>query len=130
MPVFPASVPIRHQVYLAAVDSSGNQILDADGNPTGALSNSVTRYIIGIQQLHDGRVDPISVEYVERSIIDLILEVPDPTLYKKLDRVLVNNGTEWLAYEVQNRPVSWAQGFPWQRYSRLFGGTVHIRRVN
>jgi|SRR5581483_7171482 len=123
MPVFPATIEIQHQVF----QDTGT---DAHGNPTGALSAPVTRFIIGIQQLHDGRVDPISVEFVERTIIDLILEVPDPTLYKKLDRVLVNNGTEWLAYEVQNRPVNWANGLPWQRYSGLFGGTVHVRRVN
>lgn len=123
MPILPATIQIQHQVY----NPSGT---DAHGNPTGTLADPVTRYIIGIQQLHDGRVDPISVEFVERTIVDLILEVPTPRLYKKLDRVLVNNGNEWLAYEVQGQPVSWSNGLPWQRYSGLFGGTVHVRRVN
>lgn len=129
MPVFPAQIPIQHQVFVFEVDGSNNPVLDADGNPKGSLADPVTRMIIGIQQLGDGRVDPISVEYVERTITDLILEVPDPTLYKKLDRVLVNNSIEWLAFEVQNRFTSWSNGLPWQRYSKLFGGTVHVRRV-
>lgn len=123
MPILPATIPIQHQVF-----TPGG--VDAHNNPTGRLSDPVTRYIIGIQQLHDGRVDPISVEFVERTITDLILEVPNPRLYKKLDRVLVNNGNEWLAYEVQGQPVSWSNGLPWQRYAGLFGGTVHVRRVN
>lgn len=121
--VLPTNITIQHQVF----NATGT---DAHNNPIGELEAPVTRLIIGIQQLHDGRVDPISVEYVERTIIDLIIQVPDPTLYKKLDRVLVNNGAEWLAYEVQNRPVSWSNGLPWQRYAGLFGGTVHVRRVN
>lgn len=123
MPIFPCEVEIQHQIWT----QTG---LDAHNNPVGELSDPITRMIIGIQQLNDGRVDPISIEYVERTIIDLLLEVADPTLYKKLDNVLVNNGTEWLAYEVQNRPVSWSNGLPWQRYARIFGGTVHVRRVN
>lgn len=123
MPIFPASVPIQYQEFSV----TGT---DAHNNPVGTLAEPVTRYIIGIQQLHDGRVDPISIEYVERTIVDLLLEVPDPRQYKKLDRVLVNNGNEWLAYEVQGQPVSWSDGLPWQRYSTLFGGTVHVRRVN
>jgi hypothetical protein len=124
MPIFPTSVEIQHLQWVK--DGS----TDADGNPTGAFSDPVVRLIIGIQQLGDGRVDPISVEYVERTITDLLLQVPDTTPYKKLDRVLVNNGVEWLAYEVQNRPVSWSNGLPWQRYSQIFGGTVHVRRVD
>lgn len=123
MPIFPCQVEIQHQVWT----QTGT---DAHNNPVGELSDPIPRMIIGIQQLNDGRVDPISIEYVERTIIDLLLEVPDPTLYKKLDNVLVNNGTEWLTYEVQNRPVSWSNGFPWQRYKSIFGGTVHVRRVN
>jgi hypothetical protein len=123
MPIFPASIPIQHYVWT----QTGT---DAHNNPVGSLAAPVTRMIIGIQQLGDGRVDPISVEYVERTIVDLILEVPTPSLYKKLDNVAVNNGVEWLTYEVQGQPVSWSDGLPWQRYAQIFGGTVHVRRVN
>jgi hypothetical protein len=122
MPIFPASIEILHQIFTV----TGT---DSHGNPVGSLSEPITRLIIGIQQLGDGRVDPISIEYVERTITDLILEVPDPTLYKKLDSVSVYNGVEWLAYEVQGKPVSWSRGLPWQRYSSIFGGTVHVRLV-
>lgn len=122
MPVFPATIPIQHYVYTGSTD-------DAHGNETPTYADPVTRMIIGIQQLGDGRVDPISVEYVERTITDLIIQVPDPTLYKKLDNIGVNNTVEWLLYEVQGKPVSWSNGLPWQRYSSLFGGTLHVRRV-
>lgn len=123
MPIFPTDVQIQHQVFTP----NGT---DAHNNPIGTLAAPVIRNIIGIQQLGDGRVDPISVDFVERTIVDLILQVPNPKLFKKLDRVLVNNGIEWLAYEVQGQPVSWSNGLPWQRYASIFGGTVHVRRVN
>lgn len=123
MAVFPAKIPIKHYVYTGSTD-------DAHGNPTPTYASPVTRLIIGVQQLGDGRVDPISVEYVERTIIDLIIQVPDPTLYKKLDNIGFNNTVEWLLYEVQGQPVSWSDGLPFQRYAPLFGGTLHVRRVN
>jgi hypothetical protein len=123
MPVFPANIPIKHHVWTV----TGT---DAHNNPTGSWAPPVTRMIIGIQQLGDGRVDPISIEYVERTIVDLILEVPDATVYNKLDNVEVNDGTEWQTYSVQGQPVSWSDGLPWQRYAQIFGGTVHVRRVN
>lgn len=122
MSVFPLSIEIQHQIFTA----TGT---DGHGNPTGALSDPIPRQIIGIQQLGDGRVDPISVDFDQRTVTDLILQVPDPTLYKKLDNVLVFNGDEWLAYEVQGKPVNWSLNMPWQRYSKIFGGTVHVRRV-
>lgn len=122
MPIFPCLVEIQHQIWT----STGT---DAHGNPTGSLSAPITRMIIGIQQLGDGRVDPISVDYDERTITDLILEVPDPTLYSKLDNVLIYDGADWEAYEVQGKPVSWSRGLPFQRYAAIFGGTVHVRRV-
>ena len=50
-------------------------------------------------------------------------------LKKLLDRVLLNDGDEWLAYEVLNQPISWLNGFSWQRYSSLLAGEVHVRRV-
>lgn len=131
MPVFPAVITVEHQVWVWDTDVDDNKILDADGNPTGALADPVDRKIIGFQQLHDGRVDPINPDYVERTITDIIMEVPDGTVYHKLDRVLLNRtADEWLAFEVQGRTPTWQQGIPWQHYARLFGDTVHIRRVD
>ena len=126
MSVLPANIHIRHQIY----ETNGGT--DARGNPTGSLADPVDRYVIAIYRLHwaDPHPDPISVDFLSRTISDALMLVPDPTIYKKLDRVLVFDGvSEWLAYEVLNQPISWSAGFTWQRYAPLLGGEVRIRRV-
>jgi hypothetical protein len=112
MPVFPATITVQHQVWVWNTNGDGNPVLDADGNPTGQLSAPVDRKVIGFQQLHDGRVDPISPDYVERTITDIVMEVPDGSVYKKLDRVTLASGGEQVAFEVQGRPPTWRQGLP------------------
>ena len=123
--VLPATIGILHQVYV--FDGGTN----ARGNPTGALADPVPRKVIAFYRLDwaSGGHDPISIDFVARTIADLIMLVPDPTLYKKLDRVLLNSGAQELVYDVQNVPISWSKGFMWQRYSPLLAGEVHIRRV-
>lgn len=123
--VLPATIEIQHQVYTA---DGGT---DNRGNPTGALASSVTRYVVGFYRLHwaDPHPDPISVDFLSRTIADLVMLTYEPNVYKKLDRVLLFDGTEWLAYEVQNQPISWSSGFSWQRYSSLLAGEVRVRRV-
>lgn len=125
--ILPANIPVQHLVW--TVDGGTND----RGNPTGALANAVTRYVIGFYRLHwaDPHPDPISVDFLSRTIADLVMMVPstDVNLYKKLDRVLVSNGADDLAYEVLNQPISWSAGFTWQKYAPLLGGEVHIRRV-
>lgn len=127
MPVLPATITIQHQVFT----TTGT---DEHNNPIGTLADPVDRSVIGVYQFgadHDhGEVDPISVEYAARTIIDMVLQVPDPTLYKKWDNVLIFDGDNWIAFEVQGRPVDWRLGIPWPRYGGLFGGIVHARRVN
>jgi hypothetical protein len=120
--VMPAVIQVQHQVYTA---DGGT---DARGNPTGALAAAVTRNVIGFYR-PGNPTDPITVEYMARVISEIMMMSYEPTLYNKLDRVLVFDGAETLAYEVQGQPISWAVGYPWQRYAPLLGGEVHIRRV-
>jgi len=126
MAILPAQIEFQHQVY---VFDGGT---DSHGNPTGALAAPVTKHAITIYQIdwQKPHPDPISIEYVDRTIAEILMMVPDPWNYKKLDRLLINNGIEVLAYEVMNQSISWGPGYPWQRYGSLFGGEVHGRRVN
>jgi peptidoglycan hydrolase-like protein with peptidoglycan-binding domain len=137
MPVFPATITIQHQSWTFDTDSNGDPVLDADGNPTGSLGPPVTRKIIGFQQMGEGQTqDPISPDYVQRTITDILMEVPDGSIYNKLDRVLLPNaafGTpgpqEGVAFEVMGFSPTWQSGLPWRHYAKLFGDTVLIRRV-
>ncbi|MGZ6800657.1 MAG: hypothetical protein ACXVGR_12615 [Mycobacteriaceae bacterium] len=126
MGVYPENVEVKHRSY---VFDGGT---DAHGNPTGALADPVTRYAFTVYQVdwQHPHPDPISIEYLDRTIAEIILMVSDPYNYKKLDEVQIFNGAEWQAYEVMNQSISWGPGFPWQRYANLFGGEVHGRRVN
>lgn len=123
--VLPATIEVQHQSW--TTDGSTNN----RGNPTGALSDPVTRYVVGFYRLKwaDPHPDPISVDFLSRTIADLVMLTHEPNVYKKLDRVLLNDGDEWLAYEVLNQPISWSNGFSWKRYSSLLAGEVHVRRV-
>lgn len=123
--VLPATIQIQHQVY--TVDGG----TDARGNPTGTLADPVNRNVIGFYRLDwaGPHPDPISVDYLARTITELLMLTHEPGVYKKLDRVLLNDGTKNLAYEVQNRPIPWSAGFTWSNYSSMLAGEVHIRRV-
>jgi hypothetical protein len=123
--VLPATIEVQHQVY----EYTGTT--DARGNKVGALADPVTRLVISFYRLgwESPRHDPISLDYEARTITDLLMLVPDPNIYKKLDRVLIPSGSDWVAYEVQNITISWSEGFTWRRYAPLLGGEVHIRRV-
>lgn len=123
--ILPAAIPIQHLVWTPA----GTK--DSRGNPVGALAAPVTRQVIGFYRMDLGRTDPVSVDFLARTIADLMMLVPstDVNFYNKLDRVIASNGSETLTYEVQNQPISWSAGFTWRRYAALLAGEVHIRRV-
>lgn len=132
MGVYPENVEVKHRSFVFETDDNGNPVVDAHGNPVGALADPVIRHAFTVYQVdwQHPHPDPISIEYLDRTIGEIILMVSDPYNYKKLDEVQIFNGSEWLAYEVMNMSISWGPGFPWQRYADLFGGEVHGRRVN
>lgn len=119
--VFPTSIEVQH---LAWVPDAGT---DDRGNPTGAFAAPVTRQVIGFYR--PGSTDPISLEFVARTISELTMLCFDPTDYNKLDQVQAFDGAQTLTFLVQQQPISWATGYPWRRYAPLFGGEVIIRRV-
>ena len=125
MPVLPATLQIQHLVWTTTGST------DARGNPAGALAPPVTRQVIGFYNMSAPGQDPISLDYLERTITDKIMLVPsgEAELYHKLDRVEVSAGVAVLTYEVQNVPIDWGIGFTWRRYAALLAGEVHIKRV-
>lgn len=133
MAVFTAQLRVQHLKYVVQTDSNGKTVTDARGNPVGALAAPVTRSVVSIWRKgwEDPAIDRITVDFQGRTDADYLMLVPsaDVNLYDKLDRVLINNGSEVLAYEVQGQSTSWTAGFPWTRYSALLSGEVHVRRV-
>jgi hypothetical protein len=125
-------ITIQHRVY---VFDGGT---DDRGNPTGALAAPVDELVVTFFRMDWAAPahDPISLDYLSRTITDVMMLVPDSSIYKKLDQVLlpvqlVANpaDTDWLAYEVQNVPISWKAGFPLPRSGYGLADEVHVRRV-
>lgn len=126
MAVLDAQVPVAHRSFVP------NSAPGRHGSAQeGTLSDPVTRYAYQVYPARWQRPvpDPINLEDTGRTITNLLMDVPDPSVYKKRDSVLING----LAYEVQGLPEAegdWGNGtqlFP--EYDDMFGGTVLIRRV-
>ncbi len=115
MTLFPATIPFQHQVFetLGTADSHGNDV--------GVLGEPIDRLAIGWYQT--GSTEPISVDYISRTVSDINVMVEDPTLFNTRDMLLISGQ----AFEVIGVPADWAHG-PWG--SGLFGGEVHCRRVD
>jgi hypothetical protein len=120
--VFPTALQVLHLVYTPDGDT------DSRGNPTGALGLPIPRKVIGFYR-PGAPNDPISMDYMARTISEIVMFVYDPTDYNKLDEVQVNDGAQTLVYRVQGQPMSWATGYPWRAYAGLLGGEVHLKRV-
>lgn len=128
MAVLEAEVPVLHRVFIPNVASTGRHGSAAEG----ALSAPVSRFAYQVYSAHWNKgvtQDPINIEESARTITDLLLDVPDPSVYKKHDEVEVNG----ISYVVQGLPVAdnqWSDNtMPFPEYDDMFGGTVHIRRV-
>lgn len=119
--IMPAVLEIQHQQYIPGTT-------DHRGNPVPTYADPVTRLVIGFYR-PGSPTDPISIDYLARIVAEIMMLTYEPTVYNKLDNVLIFDGAELLAYEVQGNPLSWAVGYPWQHYAPLLGGEVHIRRV-
>jgi hypothetical protein len=119
----PSQTSIMHLVW---IPSNTN---DTHGNATGTFAAPVQRMIVCWWPLErrTWQIDPIDPDVVARIENDIHMLVPQANVYKKQDRVIVNN----LLYEVQGLPTDWAGGLPFQTasYGMLIGGEVHCRRV-
>jgi hypothetical protein len=121
-----AQVPIMHRVFVKNTTAGRHGSAEE-----GTLSDPVQRFIIQVYPARWQRPtpDPINMEDYTRTITNLVMDVPDPKVYKKHDEVLIN-GTSFVVQGNPDVDANWADGtqiFP--EYDSLFGGQVLIRRV-
>lgn len=117
--LFTANIVIQHQVW-----SQGAK--NTHGVGVDQWAPAVEQRVIAVYPLHRlPHHDVADSEYVARSLIDWIMEVPDPTLYSKNDRVVFNGDS----FRVMGTPANWGAGNPFGFDNSFFGGTVHIERV-
>jgi hypothetical protein len=127
MAVLDAEVPVEHRVW---VQNSGSQQRHGQA-AEGTYAEPITRYAYQVYPARWQRPtpDPINIEDLARTDINLLMDVPDATVYKNQDQVLIN-GT---AFVVQGNPAfeDWGDGMQLMReYDDLIGGgQVLIRRV-
>lgn len=127
MSVMEAQVPVWHRVFTQNSGSTGRH-----GSSTeGTLSDPIQRWAYQVYPARWQRPvpDPIDIEDSNRTVTNMLMDVPDPTLYKKGDSVLVNG----FSFEVQgftNMESDWGNGLQMlPEYDDLFGGQILIRRV-
>lgn len=121
-----AKVPIQHRVFI----QNTTRVRHGEAQE-GTLAEPVQRFIIQVYPARWQRPtpDPINVEDYTRTITNLVMDVPDPKVYKKHDTVLIN-GTSFVVQGNPDVDANWGDGtqmFP--EYDDLFGGQVLIRRV-
>lgn len=126
MAVLEAQVPVEHRVFNENTVSTGRH----GSSQEGTLSAPVTRYVYQVYPARWQRPvpDPINLEDVDRSVTDLIMDVPDSSVYKQRDTVLVNG----VSFVVQGLPKfeGWGDGLQiMSEYDDMFGGMVLIKRV-
>lgn len=122
-----AQIPVEHRVF---VPNDPNVPLRHGQAAEGELAEPVTRYAFQIYPANwqSLRPDPINVETLDRTIIDLIMDVPDSSVYKDRDTVMVKGKS----FVVQGNPEfdDWGDGLQMMpEYDEFFGGTVLIKRV-
>jgi hypothetical protein len=126
----PLQTPIQHMIYTLNTNPDGTPALDAHGIQQGSYGAPIPRMIVCWWPLErrTWEVDPIDPDVVARYESDIHLLVPDPTVYNKPDRVIVNN----LLYQVEGLATDWKSALPFKTasYGMLIGGEVHVRRVS
>lgn len=117
--VFEASITVQHSSFTpGGTRDSHNNVIDT-------YADSVERQAISVYPLHRlPHHDVVSSEYVARTMIDFIMEVPDASVYKKQDRVTYND----MVFIVAGYPFNWGENDPFG-FGDMFGGSVHIERV-
>lgn len=126
MAVLEAEIPVEHRVFVENSGSTGRH----GSSQEGTLSAPITRYAYQVYPARWQRPvpDPINLEELDRTITDLLMDVPDPSVYKQRDTVLIN-GTSFV---VQGLPdfQGWGDGLQIMgEYDDIFGGSVLIKRV-
>lgn len=118
--VFAADITVQHQVWN---DTGAN---DGHGNAASSYATAVARKVIAIYPRDkQPKRDKVNSEYVERIVIDFVMQVPDASLYSKND-IITWDGLDYL---VEGFPWNWANGNPFGIDQTMFGGSVNIVRV-
>lgn len=124
MAVLRAQVPIQHRSFIPNTDPVRHGQAGE-----GTLADPVQRFAIQIYPMSwtNPDQDPITIDAAGRTVTDLLVDVEDPSIYKKNDEILIND----VSFVVQGLP-----GFddvalgPLPEFDDLLGGgTVHVRRV-
>lgn len=118
MTAYPEQLTFQHLVYTPETG------VDTHGNVVGSYSDPVDCTAIGWYQT--GTSEPISVDYVARTITEMTILVADPNLFSAKDMVMVNG----LAYEIAGVPADWSGGMPWRQFAGFAGGEIRVRRVD
>lgn len=126
--VIPAPHKIGHQVW------QGTTARDEHGNTVGSYAPAVPRPAQAFYQ--SGTQQPISEEYATRQVYELVVLVPDISVYGKNDRVLVGGTpdgsggyTGGKLYAMDGHPTDWLNGSPFEDANGLFGGELHLKRT-
>ena len=117
---------MAHRVFIENTASTGRH----GSSQEGELSAPIPRFAYQIYPARWERAvpDPIDMENLDKTITNLLMDVPDPSVYKQRDTVTIAG----VSFVVQGLPdfQGWGDGMQiMSEYDDLFGGTVLIRRV-
>jgi hypothetical protein len=128
MSTVPAPITIYQKVY---VEGAKN----AHGNPAESWDAPVPRKVQSINELgrRGSSHEIVSPDYLNRIETLLEIGVPDVTLYKPKDIVLIGPGyagspTDGVAFHVEGDLSDKRLG-PFPLLNRILGGAVRVRRV-
>jgi hypothetical protein len=128
MSTVPTPITIYQKVYVEGAD-------DAHGNPIESWDDPVARKVQSINEFgrRGSSHEIVSPDYLNRVETMLELGVPDVTLYKPKDIVLIGpdyagSATEGVAFHVEGDPSENRLG-PFPLLNRILGGAVRVRRV-
>jgi hypothetical protein len=122
-----AQVVVWHRVFVKNPASTGRH----GSAEEGTLSDPIERKVYQVYPARWQRPtpDPINIEDLTNTITNLVMDCPDPSIFKTRDQVLING----VAFLVQGLPAvdaNWGNGTQMlPEYDSLFGGQVLIRRV-
>lgn len=126
MAVWDAQVVLWHRTFIP------NTAPGRHGSASeGTLSEPIKRLAYQVYPARWQRPvpDPINVEDSDRTVTNMLMDVPDPTVYKDRDTVLVN-GISFIVEGLAELEGNWGNGLQMlPQYDDMFGGSVLIRRV-
>lgn len=128
MAVWKPQVPVTHRVFVQNTASTGRHGSSTEGT---FAEPPTQRYAYQVYPARWQRPvpDPINIEDAQRTVTNMLMDVPDPSVYKKRDSVIING----ISFEVQGLPEmgdNWGNGTQMlPEYDSMFGGQVLIRRV-